>query len=298
MSIRLSSGNGLDDVTVEVRESARDEIALLDRSGTIVHVNDAWRAFCRDNGGDDAACGVGASYVSVCEAAAGDSATDAVAAAIRSAVRGEVLTPLQVAIPCHAPTQERWFDIFVSSRLRDDGRCVGAAVVLRPSARYGGGRAAGARAPQQQDDEATPSRDPSPAVRAHLLRLALDLQVDALLFSLGSRAAVSQCVCGRRSDAGATCVIPWQRWLTQDVEATTALAGHLIAEGTELPAELAGAAQSAEAAVAALDARYREIVALLADAGAVDGVCGLYERRLHELAALGANRIKAVRTGR
>lgn len=148
------------------------------------------------------------------------------------------------------------------------------------------------------DDDAPSSPDPSPAVRTHLLRLALDLQVDAMLFSLGSRAALSRCACGQRSDTVDTCAIPWQRWLAQDVEATTALAGILFGEGTDLPAGLAGAAETAQAAVAALDARYHEIVALLGDAAVADGVCRLYQRRLHELATLGAGRADVVRTGR
>ena len=37
------------------------EVALLDRDGVIVTVNDAWESFCRDNGGEEGRTGVGMS---------------------------------------------------------------------------------------------------------------------------------------------------------------------------------------------------------------------------------------------
>ena len=54
-------------------DSLSAHIAVLDASGMIVAVNNAWRAFARQSGyvGDD--CGVGSNYLSVCEAAASES---------------------------------------------------------------------------------------------------------------------------------------------------------------------------------------------------------------------------------
>ena len=45
------------------------EWALLDRHGVIVAVNDAWRAFSAENGGDSTRTGIGVSYLDVCDSA-------------------------------------------------------------------------------------------------------------------------------------------------------------------------------------------------------------------------------------
>jgi hypothetical protein len=107
------------------------ETALLDTAGVIVWVDDAWRAFCRANGGDPARAGVGRSYLALCDAAAptdGHSAT--VARAIRAALRGDLPAPARVEVPCHAPERPRVFDVLISSRRDDHGDVVGATVTL------------------------------------------------------------------------------------------------------------------------------------------------------------------------
>ncbi len=108
------------------------EVALLDRSGVIVAVNDAWTAFCTANGGDPRRCGIGVSYPDICEAAAGDRYAGEVAAAIGAALAGDLPAPVQVALPCHGPDAPRWFDVLVSSRFDDAGACAGATVTLSP----------------------------------------------------------------------------------------------------------------------------------------------------------------------
>ena len=105
------------------------EVALVDADGVIVSVNDSWEAFCRDNGGDPARTGVGVSYLDVCLAAPGPEA-DAVGRALRHALEGELPAPMRVLIPCHSPEAERHFDVLISSRLDDEGRCLGATVTL------------------------------------------------------------------------------------------------------------------------------------------------------------------------
>jgi PAS domain S-box-containing protein len=125
---------------VHPRTSAREtrsgawvvEVALLDRNGVIVAVNQAWDDFALDNGGDPITCGVGASYLHAC-AAGDDQPSRDVAAAIRSAVRGELPTPMTVPIACHAPDQERWFDVLISPRSELDGRLAGATVTISPA---------------------------------------------------------------------------------------------------------------------------------------------------------------------
>ena len=114
------------------RRARATEVALLDRAGVIVWVNRAWEDFCLDNGGDLGRSGVGISYLGVCETA-DDPLADAVASAIRGAVTGDLPAPIRAVIPCHSPRTARWFDILVSSRLDDEGTCVGATVTLSPA---------------------------------------------------------------------------------------------------------------------------------------------------------------------
>jgi len=125
------------------------EVALLGPDGRIVCVNDAWTRFCDENGGDADTCGVGASYLGVCDGAAGDVMATLVGGAVRSALRGELPAPLAVEVPCHSSGTLRWFDVLVSSRLGDDGDCLGATVTLslaRSEARLSGApRVAGGR---------------------------------------------------------------------------------------------------------------------------------------------------------
>ncbi len=108
------------------------EVALLDRTGVIVSVNEAWTSFGAANGADPGRAGVGASYLDACAAAPADPRSREVAAAIRTALCGDLPAPVQVAVPCHGPNRARWFDVLVSSRFDDTGACVGATVTLSP----------------------------------------------------------------------------------------------------------------------------------------------------------------------
>jgi len=113
--------------------SADVEVALLDPDGRIVCVNDAWSRFCADNGGDAARCGVGVSYLDVCDRAGDDATAAQVADSVRSALSGDLPAPMAVDLPCHSSGELRWFDFLVSSRLGDDGTCMGATVTLSPA---------------------------------------------------------------------------------------------------------------------------------------------------------------------
>jgi anti-anti-sigma factor len=106
------------------------EVALLDRDGVIVWVNDGWRAFAAANGGDPFHTGTGVSYLDVCAAAADDPMATAVATAIRRALSGSLPDPLEVELPCHSPCTGRWFAMLISARHGDNGRLLGAKVTL------------------------------------------------------------------------------------------------------------------------------------------------------------------------
>ena len=108
------------------------EVALLDRSGVIVEVDRGWRDYCRTHGGDLRGCGVGVSYLEVCDAAGDDEAARAVATAIRTALGGDLPALRRVRVACRGPEITEWFDILVTSRFDDAGGFMGAAVVLLP----------------------------------------------------------------------------------------------------------------------------------------------------------------------
>ena len=114
-----------------VHDEPAVETALLDAEGVIVWVDDTWNDFCRSNGGDPALAGIGCSFLAICdEAAATDEHSATVAAAIRTALDGDLPAPTRVEVPCHAPTRPRFFDVLISSRRDDHGRVLGATVTL------------------------------------------------------------------------------------------------------------------------------------------------------------------------
>jgi anti-anti-sigma factor len=106
------------------------EVALLDRYGVIAWVNQAWQAFASANGGDPARTGIGVSYLQASVAAGDDPVAQGVVGAIRTALAGDLPGPLRAEVPCHSPATERWFDVLISSRFDDQGRCLGATVTL------------------------------------------------------------------------------------------------------------------------------------------------------------------------
>lgn len=101
-------------------DSLAAHIAILDRDGYIVAVNDAWRTFASANGLVSANFGVGGNYLSVCDSAQGECRDQAmlIAKSIRE-VAGGLRENFCVTYDCSSPTEERTFQCRVS-RL-DDG---------------------------------------------------------------------------------------------------------------------------------------------------------------------------------
>lgn len=90
-------------------------LAVLDASGTIVAVNDAWLAFARENGDGEARhTGVGVNYFTVCQHARGDWSAEApdVLGGMREVLAGR-RPVFELEYPCHAPDEERWFALRV-----------------------------------------------------------------------------------------------------------------------------------------------------------------------------------------
>ncbi|MBF9197972.1 PAS domain S-box protein [Microvirga terrestris] len=118
---RTSERNGFVAVppAEQILDALAGPVAVLDQSGTIIAVNQAWRDFGRTNSGKDVRH-VGTSYFDICDRTIGVEAACAKAAAtgIRSVLAGQPAFSLEY--PCHSPAQKRWFQLR-ASRLDHDG---------------------------------------------------------------------------------------------------------------------------------------------------------------------------------
>lgn len=88
-------------------------IAVIDPSGEILAVNQAWLDFAADNGAAGAASvSVGANYLAVCRQAAEAEDEDArrALAGIEDVLAGR-LYRFTMEYPCHSPEEERWFHL-------------------------------------------------------------------------------------------------------------------------------------------------------------------------------------------
>ena len=90
--------------------SLQAHIAVIDRSGTVVAVNPAWKAFAKENHGVLESCSVGANYLEVCRSAAGEFSDQAlqVAAGLQAILDGKE-SGFSIEYPCHSPSEQRWF---------------------------------------------------------------------------------------------------------------------------------------------------------------------------------------------
>ncbi len=85
-------------------------IAIVDENGTVVNVNEAWRAFAAENAGPLPKTLIGVNYLQICDHAAGADAeiARAFAAGVRAVLEGSQRS-FVLEYPCHAPRQQRWF---------------------------------------------------------------------------------------------------------------------------------------------------------------------------------------------
>ncbi|RPI55619.1 MAG: PAS domain-containing protein, partial [Acidobacteria bacterium] len=91
-------------------------IAVLDKSGVIVFVNEAWSRFARDNGATTAATSfVGTNYFEVCRDAVrcGDATARLALSGLQEVLRGD-RGEFSLDYPCSAPDAERWFRMSVT----------------------------------------------------------------------------------------------------------------------------------------------------------------------------------------
>ncbi len=100
-------------------DALADNVAILESSGNIVHVNRAWSKFARDNCPNEliGTTGIGANYVAVCQRAAKSGAQEAteVLTALNTILAGDHQHTFALEYPCHAPSEQRWFSVELSA---------------------------------------------------------------------------------------------------------------------------------------------------------------------------------------
>ena len=117
-----------------------------------------------------------------------------------------------------------------------------------------------------QPDAPAQPRGTDDGTDAHLLRLCLDLQLDALLLTLGASAAQQARERADPADPAAG-VVPWRRWVAEDVDLAVTLACDATAGRAALPPTLGNdlAHQVPATVVDDLAARYASMRDLLTD---------------------------------
>src|SRR3954447_6468563 len=122
--------------------------------------------------------------------------------------------------------------------------------------------------PRQTTTDARANERELEGSAAHLLRLCLDLQLDALLLTLGALAVDTSPEDGPASDTSVSASgIPWRRWIGEDVDPACELAAAALAGNAALPPTL-GSDLSHAVPVSTIDdlvARYSSMLGLLGD---------------------------------
>jgi PAS domain S-box-containing protein len=108
-----------------VLDSLAANIAVLDRDGKIIAVNEAWKGFARENGGAAIADSVGIDYLGVCRRAQehSDGEIRATLKGIQAVLDG-ARPNFTVEYPCHSPDEKRWFLMSVTPLLGGRGGAV------------------------------------------------------------------------------------------------------------------------------------------------------------------------------
>ena len=134
----MRGGKNTDHLAVAVSNALTSNICVLDKRGTIIAINHAWREYGASNAWQDECSGIGTNYLSICQSVVGEEANDALAFhdGILSVLNGEK-DYFQLEYPCHSLTEERWFLARVSPLYGRRTKLAyrrpnGAVVLIRP----------------------------------------------------------------------------------------------------------------------------------------------------------------------
>ena len=107
---RIESLSFSEELARAVINSLSAHIAILDKNGVILETNRAWNAFSSKNGMPEDFDYRGINYLEVCDAAAGEDASDArnIAQGIRRVIQGHT-SEFLFDYPCHSPDSRHWY---------------------------------------------------------------------------------------------------------------------------------------------------------------------------------------------
>jgi PAS domain S-box-containing protein len=109
-----------------VIDSLQAQVVVLDRTGVILSVNEAWKRFALENDAEPTTLSpAGINYLSVCQKSAdsGDELAGQVWRGIQQVLNG-TLASFSLEYPCHSPLEQRWFVLTVLPLLRSSGGVV------------------------------------------------------------------------------------------------------------------------------------------------------------------------------
>jgi diguanylate cyclase (GGDEF)-like protein/PAS domain S-box-containing protein len=101
------------------QDSLMANVAVLDRDGVIISVNDGWREFAESNARDAGVAvpntDIGTNYLNICKGARGECSSEAseVSEGIRAVLEGREPS-FQVVYPCHSQSEKRFFQMMVA----------------------------------------------------------------------------------------------------------------------------------------------------------------------------------------
>ncbi|MFN8488696.1 MAG: PAS domain-containing protein [Caldilineaceae bacterium] len=111
-----------------VLNSLPANIAVLDKEGLIVAVNDAWERFARENGATRVGMEVGENYLAVCQRSIPEAAeAQSVLTGLQAILTGKEHY-FSLEYPCHSPVEQRWFTLYATRLALDHGGAVVAHV--------------------------------------------------------------------------------------------------------------------------------------------------------------------------
>jgi len=106
-----------------VLDSLQEQIAVIDRTGSIQFVNSGWKEFARNNECKIVEDWIGINYLEVCQKAGGkgDVSSTQTYEGIKSVLAGQ-REVFSFEYPCHSPTAKRWFMMTIASLSNTDQR--------------------------------------------------------------------------------------------------------------------------------------------------------------------------------
>ncbi len=97
-----------------ILDSITAHMAVLDKNGNIIAINNAWKKFAVENSCSFEKVGIGVNYFDICRKAIGEQAVFAHDAmlGIQKVINGQ-LEAFIMEYPCHSPTEQSWFELSV-----------------------------------------------------------------------------------------------------------------------------------------------------------------------------------------